>query len=263
MNSTEERQAFWAENGYLILENVLAPDELETLRASLARIESKANGLTGDSDRFKFKVFGDGGGRRVQSIAEPHELGGEWMALARHPRILDVVEELIGPNIQLYYSMLMMKPPLEGFAAPWHQDMAFFAHDRARLLACQVYLDDSTHENGCIRVVPGSHRMGLFNHYDQDGRFTGIVTEDISRFDEPGGFVTAPVKAGGALLWHGLTLHASDPNRSEKPRRAVVFEYKDPGARLLGGAFNARMEVRTVGLMVRGQDPSGDLLSAV
>jgi ectoine hydroxylase-related dioxygenase (phytanoyl-CoA dioxygenase family) len=195
----------------------------------------------------------------VQQIAEPHELGAEWMALARDPRILDVIEDVLGPNILLYYSMLMMKPARQGFRAPWHQDFAFFVHDRAALVACQLYLDDSTLENGCIHVVPGSHKLGLLNHF-HDGVFTEIVEGDTSAFDQQQ--VALPLKAGGMALWHSLTLHSSPPNTSDHPRRAIVYEYKDPSARLLGGSFSPN-EVRPAGLMVRGQDPTGALLSAI
>jgi ectoine hydroxylase-related dioxygenase (phytanoyl-CoA dioxygenase family) len=256
---TEQQLNFWNENGYLAIEDVLSPTEVENLRRSLDALTAQAQGLTESTDRFKLKAF-ETGGTMVQQIAEPHELGGEWMALARDSRILDIVEALLGPNIQLYYSMLMMKPPREGFEAPWHQDFAFFVHNRADLLACQLYIDDSTLENGCIRVVPGSHKLGLINHF-KDGRFTGIVQADTSEFDQKE--VTAPMKAGGMIIWHSLTLHRSYPNRSPHPRRAIVFEYKNPEARLLGGAFNSALEVRTVGLMVRGRDPRGDLLAAI
>ena len=262
MALSEQRKDFWREHGYLVVDDVLLAEEVENLRRSVTTLEAGAEGLAESNDRFKLKAFGDGGGKRVQQIAEPHELGGEWMALARHPRILDVVEDLLGPNIQLYYSMLMMKPPREGFTAPWHQDFAFFVHDRADLLACMVAIDDATLENGCLRVVPGSHKLGIVNHF-KDGRFTQVVQGDTSEFDDPNRQRALPVKAGGIILWHSLTLHSSQPNRSEHPRRAIVFEYKDPEARLMGGAFNSRNEVHTMGLMVRGRDPGGDLLSAV
>jgi phytanoyl-CoA hydroxylase len=262
MALSEQQKDFWRENGYLVVEDVLSVAEVENLRRSVTTLEARAEGLAESNDRFKLKAFGDGGGKRVQQIAEPHEMGGEWMALARHPRILDVVEDLLGPNIQLYYSMLMMKPPREGFTAPWHQDFAFFVHDRADLLACMVAIDDATLENGCLRVVPGSHKLGIVNHF-KDGRFTQVAQGDTSAFDDPNRQRALPVKAGGIILWHSLTLHSSQPNRSEHPRRAIVFEYKDPEARLMGGAFNSRNEVHTMGLMVRGRDPGGDLLSAV
>ncbi len=261
MALSQQDKEFWREKGYLIVENLLSAEEVEVLRRAVQALEAKAAGLTESTDRFRLKAF-ESGGRMVQQISEPHQLGGDWLSAATHPKLLDVVEGLIGPNIQLYYSMLMMKPPRQGFTAPWHQDMAFFPHDRADLLACQLYIDDSTIENGCIRVVPGSHKLGLLNHYAQDGRFSEVVQGDVSAFDAQE--VAAPVKAGGALFWHALTLHSSHANRSEKPRRALVVEYKNPEARLMGGSFNyARLETRPVGMMVRGRDPRGDLLSAV
>jgi phytanoyl-CoA hydroxylase len=260
MAVTESQLDFWDKNGYLAIEGVVSERETEQLRAALDRLTDRAEGLTESTDRFKLQAFGDsGGGHAVQQIAEPHELAPEWMALCRDQRILDVVESLLGPNILLYYSMLMMKPARQGFRAPWHQDFAFFVHDRAALVAVQLYLDDSTLENGCIHVVPGSHKLGLLNHF-RDGQFTEVVEGDTSAFDAQQ--TAVPVKAGGIAVWHCLTLHSSPPNTSESPRRAIVFEYKDPSARLLGGSFSPN-EVRPAGLMVRGQDPTGSLLSAV
>jgi phytanoyl-CoA hydroxylase len=259
MELTQEQKEFWQENGYLAVENVLSAEVVESLRRAADRLSEQAKGLTQDTERFKLQAFGTGG-RILQQVAEPHELGGEWMSLARNPQVLDVVEGLLGPNIMLYYSMMMMKPALQGFTAPWHQDFAFFVHNKAELLGCQIYVDDSTVENGCIRVVPGSHKLGLLNHF-KDGEFTGIVQGDTSIYDDQE--VQVPMKAGGMVLWHALTLHSSHPNRSERSRRAIVFEYKNPEVHLLGGSFNNRQEVRTVGLMVRGRDPRGELLGAV
>jgi phytanoyl-CoA hydroxylase len=260
MALTETQQEFWNDNGYLAIEGVLPLEEVTPLRLALDRLTAQAEGLTESTDRFKLQAFGDsGGGRIVQQIAEPHELAPEWMALARDSRVLDLIEALLGADILLYYSMIMMKPARQGFRAPWHQDFAFFVHDRAALVAVQLYLDDSTLENGCIHVVPGSHKLGLLNHF-QDGRFTEIVQDDTTSFDQQQ--VAVPVKAGGIAIWHCLTLHSSPPNTSEHPRRAIVFEYKDPSARLLGGSFSPN-EIRPAGLMVRGHDPSGALLSAI
>lgn len=255
---TADQLAAWERDGYLAIPDVLGRQELVDLKAAASELEQRAAVAGNGAGRYVFSIFGEEGSRRLQQVGDPHEAGAEWMSLARHPAILDVVEELVGPNIQLYYSMLMMKPAGEGQATPWHQDLAFFPHDRARLVACQVYLDDATEENGCVRVAPGSHAGGLGNHY-RDGHFTGKLEEDCARFDRDK--VALPMRAGGMNVWHPLTVHSSYANRSARPRRALTLEYKDPGCRLLSGSFSSRVEVRPVGVMIRGSDPSGELLS--
>ena len=255
MALTDKERDFWQENGYLVMEGVLSAAEVEGLRRAADALAAGAKGLTESTDRFKLDVF-ISSTKTLQQIAQPHDLDEEWITLAKDPRILDVVEDLLGPNLQLYYSMMMMKPPRQGFEAPWHQDLAFFAHDRAELLACQVYIDNSTPENGCLQVVPGSHKLGLLNHF-KDERFAEAVQGDTSALDE--NQVALPVEAGSMVLWHSLTLHRSAANRSDQSRRAVVFEYKNPETRLLGGAFDWQREVRPVGVMVRGEDPRGEL----
>src|SRR5262245_19731146 len=104
MRLTTDQKSFWEENGYLALEALFPMDEVERLRQAADVLTAQADGLAETNDRFKLQAFGDDGGSRlVQQVAEPHELGAEWMSLARDPRILDVIEDLVGPNIQLYY----------------------------------------------------------------------------------------------------------------------------------------------------------------
>jgi ectoine hydroxylase-related dioxygenase (phytanoyl-CoA dioxygenase family) len=258
MGLTEQQQQFFKEQGYLVVEGVFAPDEVLRLQQACDDLAAKAHGLTVSTDRFKLAVFKDSG-KIVQQIGDPHEMAGVWMDLVRDARLLDMVETLIGPNLMVYYSQLMMKAPRQGFTAPWHQDFAFFPHNRSNILACTVAIDEATEENGCIRVIPGSHKLGLINHYDEEGVFTGIVRDE--RDFDPTTEVALPAKAGSVLFWHALTLHSSHPNRSEKPRRALVIEYKNPADRLLTGSFNGRAEARNVGYLVRGQDPTHDLLA--
>ncbi len=251
----------WARDGFLAVPGVLSSAEVDRLRTSADKLVARGAHLTASDARFKLETF-DGAPTRgaVQQIGEPHELAGEWLDLARHPGLLDVVEALLGPNISLYYSMFMLKPAHRGAAAPWHQDLAFYQHERARLIGCQVYIDDSTPQNGCLKVVPGSHREGLYNHFDGDN-FSTRVIGDTTGFDERA--VALPMVAGGAVFWHCLTLHSSAANTSPNARRAMTLEYRDPSTTLMGGAFTAGLEVRSVGLMLRGEDPTGRIMPGV
>lgn len=258
MKLTAQQVEFFSEEGYLVVEGVFSTAEVAGFQRACDTILAQAQGLTSSTDRLKMKVFEDSA-KLVQQVGDPHEMSGVWLDLVKDGRLLDMVEALLGPNLLVYYSQLMMKAPRQGFTAPWHQDFAFFPHSRAEILACTVAIDDATLENGCIRVIPGSHQLGLINHYDKQGVFTGIV-QDHHNFDERTA-VALPAKAGSVIFWHSLTLHASHPNRTEKPRRALVIEYKNPDARLLSGSYSSRSEVRNIGLMVRGHDPSHDLLA--
>lgn len=258
MKLTEQQVNFFREQGYLVVENVFTAAEVSAFQHACDEIMRQAQGLSASTDRLKMKVFEDST-KLVQQVGDPHEMSGVWLDLVKDVRLLDMVEALLGPNLMVYYSQLMMKAPRQGFTAPWHQDFAFFPHTSAEILACTVAIDDATPENGCIRVIPSSHKLGLINHYDKAGLFTGIV-QDQRGFDE-GTEVALPTTAGSVIFWHSLTLHASHPNRTEKPRRALVIEYKNPAHRLLTGSYSSRGEVRNIGLMVRGYDPSRDLLS--
>jgi phytanoyl-CoA hydroxylase len=257
MGLTQEQQAFFAEHGYLVVADVFSGEEVARFQRACDEISAQATGLTQSTDRLKMKVFDDNI-KLVQQVGDPHEMSGVWLDLVKDARLLDRVEALLGPNLLVYYSQLMMKAPRQGFTAPWHQDFAFFPHSKAEILACTVAIDDATLENGCIHVIPGSHRLGLINHYNREGVFTEIV-QDHSAFDERTE-VALTAKAGSVIFWHSLTLHRSHPNRTEKPRRALVIEYKNPAHRLLTGSFSSRGEVRNLGLMVRGEDPSHDVL---
>src|SRR5207244_3200224 len=147
----------------------------------------------------------------------------EFDRAARHPAMLAVVTDLIGPNLRLQSVRLNWKPAAVGKGeVEWHQDFPFFPHTNVDLLACMFLLDDASPENGCMRVISGTHRLGPLPHHDEDGQFVGHVT-DPAQIDETKA-VDLAAKAGSMTIHHCLTLHASYPNRSTTPRRGLVYQ---------------------------------------
>jgi ectoine hydroxylase-related dioxygenase (phytanoyl-CoA dioxygenase family) len=142
-----------------------------------------------------------------------------------------------------------MKPARAGSPVKWHQDLPFFPHTNTDLVACLIHLNDATLENGCLRVVPGSHRLGPLDHR-KDGVFIGMVTDDLKRADMDKA-VSLPLKVGGMVLLHCLTLHSSAPNTSGASRRMLIFEYRASDAMQLYGALNNYM-----GRILRGVQPT-------
>src|SRR3954452_14796781 len=194
--SPAEQKAYYEDQGYLVFPRLLDDDELARLRAALAEVLREAEGLTASTDKFSITPTDDGG-FSVRRIFNPTAHHQAFHDLVFNPKILDVVEALIGPNIQLHHTKLNLKPPRNREARfEWHQDYPFFPHTNFDLLAVMIYLDASTEENGCLTIIPGSHKWGPRNHlFARDGAFSSQL-EDKRIVAEPSRWLRVPVPAG-------------------------------------------------------------------
>ena len=236
---TAEQKTFYADNGYLIFENVLSPEELTALREGSELLQEERAKLGGDT---KLAV--------IHNVALMHDA---FMQAARHPFMLEVVSDLIGENLKLQHCKLNWKPPTVGAGeVGWHQDFPFFPHTHMDLLACMFLLDDATPDNGCMRVIPGSHKRGPVDHYAEDGKFAGRCTNpaDYERDVRESHVVDFVVPAGSMTVHHCCTLHASYPNRSTNPRRGLVYQIGAGDSIQLGGNLH-----KVWGTWLKGQDP--------
>ena len=234
-----EQKTFYADNGYLIFENVLSADELKDLREGSELLQEARRKLGGDT---KLAV--------IHNVALMHDA---FMQAARHPFMLEVVSDLIGENLKLQHCKLNWKPPTVGAGeVGWHQDFPFFPHTNMDLLACMFLLDDATSDNGCMRVIPGSHTRGPVDHYDAGGKFAGRCTNpaDYERDARDGNVVDFVVPAGSMTVHHCCTLHASYPNRSTNPRRGLVYQIGAGDSIQLGGNLH-----KVWGTWLKGSDP--------
>src|SRR6266700_5731560 len=249
--SPAEQRASYDEHGYLVFPELLDAAELGTLRTALADVLRGAEGLTETSDTFSITGT-DSGGYSVRRIFDPIARHEAFRNLVLNPKILDVIENLIGPNIQLHHTKLNLKPPSSREARfEWHQDYPFFPHTNFDLLAVMIMLDDSTEENGCLKIIPGSHKWGPRNHlFARDGAFSSQL-EDRSVLEDSSRWKTVPVPAGGMELHHCNMLHSSGPNRGTQPRSAIVIQYR--------AADNLQLSGNTGhfgnGLQIRGSNP--------
>lgn len=210
--------------GYLVVESLFGPGDLVEADATIDELTRRA--LSGEDMSQVLELEPDAvNGQRVpRRIYHPFDQHETFRKFATDPRVLDRIESLIGPNFNLHHSKLNMKPAHVGSIVEWHQDMAYLPHTNDDLVTTLIYLDDATEENGCLQVLPRHHHH-YFDHSDKEGRFTGMITEDLSgsRFGRP---VPLPAPAGSVIFMHCITPHASLPNRSAKPRRTLIFEYR-------------------------------------
>ena len=216
-----EEIALYNEQGYLTIENALIPAELAELRRVTDEFVERARGISASDDIYDLEPDHSAERPRLRRIKNPIAQHPVYDATMRHPRILDIVEQLIGPGVRRNNTKLNMKEPDEGSAVEWHQDWAFYPHSNDDLLAVGVCIDDMTAQNGGMLMVPGSHKGALYSHHE-NGVFVGAVSDPAF---QPGEVAQCLVKAGGITIHHARTLHASTPNHSTQPRRLLLFEY--------------------------------------
>jgi hypothetical protein len=156
---------------------------------------------------------------------EGNEYGTTLFELCLSPSILDPVEQLLGPDIVLFYTFMIAKPPGDGWGVSWHQD-AFYSPLRPQNgLSVWIALDDVGPDNGCMHCVPQSKGQGLVPHsFDDRPKFTPPHNIDERHFD-PETAVDIVLKPGQFSLHDVYTIHGSNPNRSSRRRAGFIIDY--------------------------------------
>ncbi len=223
---------FFADQGYLVVERVF---DVQAIQDALDGLLSL---LAGDNPDFKGVMYEKASGgvdthhlnveqkqdyvRKFMSFVDYHPT---LKALATYPPMLDLVARLIGAQPELMQSMALLKPPHIGREKPWHQDHAYFNYAlSARIVGIWIALDEATVDNGCMIIVPGSHRKGPVVHFRR--RDWQICDTDANQ--DPA--VAVPLAPGGALFFSSLLHHGTPTNTSGRRRRALQFHYRPQAA---------------------------------
>lgn len=227
MSLSDDQFEQYQRKGYVVVENVLSEEKVESLRTRLGeyvrgeRQEQQFNRMlepnieTGTFDQEGEPV------RKFEGIGMARE-DDVFADLAFHDGIVNVVSQLQGSNLSLLRSAAMMKPPKVGSAKKFHQDAAYYPIHPMDHVTVWIALDEATPENGCMQVVPGAHKDGLLPHeaveYDTD---ISLAERDYDEDDT----VALPMKPGDALFQHCLLPHYTAPNNSDRWRRAMIVAY--------------------------------------
>ncbi len=219
MLTAKQVQAYH-DSGYLAVPGVLSSNEVAELQRATDELVAASRSVTAHTDRYDLEPSHTAAEPRVRRIKNPNLHHEAYDRTLRHPAIVDIVDQLIGPGVRYQSTKLNMKAAGYGSPVEWHQDWAFYPHTNDDILAVGVAIDAMTADNGGMMVIPGSHRGPLYDHH-QDGYFVGAVTDhDMDRAEA----VLMEVPAGGISLHHVRTLHGSAPNRSSRPRRLLLME---------------------------------------
>ena len=148
-----------------------------------------------------------------------------WVRLISDDRLLDIAEEYVGPDIALFASHYISKPPGEGQPVLWHQDGSYWPLEPMEVVTLWLAVDDSIPENGCMRVVPGTHDMELHEMQrttDTPNVLSSQIDPDVVDEDRA---VDVVLKAGGVSVHHPNIVHGSNPNTSGRRRCGLTIRY--------------------------------------
>ena len=171
-------------------------------------------------------------GRPVLRKIERTDLVSDLFAgMACNPRVVAVVSEILGPELLLFRSTLMLQPARHGSQHGLHQDVAYWPLEPPKLVTVSIAISASDAENGCIHVIPGSHRwpVGEWGNISRrdDAAQTDRDDVDLSQLRD------VPLEAGSAVLFHSNIVHGSGLNHSDRPRHTALYAYFPPTVRYM------------------------------
>ncbi len=219
---SDAQVAQYRDKGFVVVEDIYAPEEVARMRETLEDLVARAGGLTEHTAVYDLESSHTPDNPRVRRIKEPHKVDPVFWDMAAHPRVKAVLRRLIGSAARLHGSKINLKSATYGAPVEWHQDWAFYPHTNDDVLAIGVMLDDMTPENGPLLIVPGSHTGPTHDHH-QDGRFIGAMDPETCGLD----FATAEMctgRAGACSFHHVRAVHGSAQNTSGRDRRLLLYQ---------------------------------------
>ena len=222
---TPEQIEAYRRDGFVVIDNVLNPAEVETLRRVTDELVEASRHVREHNAIYDLEPTHSAAEPRVRRIKMPHKVHPAYDATMRHPRILAVLRALMHPTVRFDISKLNLKAPGYGAAVEWHQDWAFYPHTNDDLAAVGVMMDDMRLENGPLLCIPGSHRGPVFDHHSPEGFFCGAMDPTQAEVDYSSA-VPCLGRAGSISIHHARTVHGSAVNTSAHPRRLLLLEYR-------------------------------------
>ena len=229
------------EKGFCVINNLFNSDIVDTLSSEFDRIVSQlqksgeninarwSSELTKDIEQSETQVIHT---HNVQSYS------AEMMAMIQSKILLDNVEKLIGPDIILHHSKLFLKPPGNGSAFPLHQDWSYFPTEKNSMIAAVIHLSESDEEMGCMRIVPGSHKLGTIEKTDGHSFVKGV--HDRYQLEDAEPIIVGP---GDVVFFHCCSLHGSLQNVSKRPRKTVLVQLYSGTDRVVEGNRHTNVQL--------------------
>lgn len=251
---TSDEKTSWEDNGFFVRYDVFTKKENEVLGKiaddiALGKRPFRAANIHKNALVRDGKVDASGT-KAMHGIHHINHYSPEFLARTRDNRLTDPVVDLIGPNILGLNNLYIWKPPKIGLGFPWHQDKWYFNRNykNGKTVGTWTAIDTADRENGCLYVIPGSHKNGVLEHEDLEGSQQNEFKIARDARDEDG--IAVEVPAGAVVWFNNEILHKSTDNNSNRYRRCSVAHYISGLAERIPNKW--AMNVRPV-MWVRGE----------
>jgi non-heme Fe2+,alpha-ketoglutarate-dependent halogenase len=228
---TDAQIEAYRRDGYLSPIRVMSEAAAGKLRARLEAAEAAQGGRLEGGLRFK-----------------PHLLYAFLDGLVRNEAVLDAVEGALGPDILCWSSSFFTKEAHDPGFVSWHQDSTYWGLSEPDITTAWVALSPSTPENGCMRVIPGTHTLGQLPHFDTNAKDNMLSRGQVIDYQvDEARAVDVVLRPGEMSLHHVRLIHGSNPNPSGERRIGFAIRYIAPHVRQLNGPHDSAV-------LVRGED---------
>src|SRR4028118_13368 len=229
----QQAQEQFDREGYVLLPHVLDTDLMQEARAHIEWLQQKHPDLRGEQLGYELVA------------SDPF-----WVRLISDSRLLDVAQQFIGPNIALFASHYISKPPFDGQAVLWHQDGSYWPLEPMEVVTLWLAVDDVDAENGCMRVIPGTQHMNLQELKARTDVANVLGTSMDDALVDESKAVDCALKAGGVEVHHPNIIHGSEPNLSPRRRAGLTIRYIPTSTRIT-------VEQWPCSLLLRGEAIAG------
>lgn len=240
---TPDELAHYDEHGFVLVRDLFKPDELRPWHERFVRVVNgeipPAEGMLVMRDVMVAKGAVDPAEpeRRIAKIQDFEGDSVLFDGYVRHPRLLERVARFTGPDVKSIHTMLINKPPDVDGRHPLHQDLLYFPFRPAdRIVAAWTALEPCTRENGCLVVVPGTHKGELLEHAEMDWQYVNYMYLGVRGVDAEIERVHLEMQPGDTVFFHPKLIHGSGRNRTQGFRRAISAHYASAECRYLPDA---------------------------
>lgn len=245
-------------DGYCVVPGLFAPEQIDAIEAFFESFKERGDVLFDSAKRFTEM---DKTKRQVRAM-HPHRFSPEALGWALHPPVLAVLEVLLGRPALLAQTMYYFKPP-GAKGQGMHQDNFYLLAAPATCIAAWTAIDAADLDNGCLYVVPGSHRHAIHCPESEAGAWHEYGDSHIRPFPREARPIPVPVPRGATMFFGGQLIHGSGPNRTtDRSRRTFIGHYIDEASEQVARFYHPVLDARGAPVtrlrIPEGGGPCGD-----